>query len=140
MVDEMPTHANTAPMVLMVVDDDLNASEMERAILEPAGYEVLRASSGRDVISRLEAGTAIDLLIADLNMPGMDGAEMVRRIRRTRPRLKVLYVTGFIDSLKDVRPLGATEAFLEKPITVDRLREAVSMLLYGTPTKPSPAS
>jgi FixJ family two-component response regulator len=61
---------------------------------------------------------------------------MVRRIRTTRPRLKVLYVTGFIDSLMNVRPLWEGEAFLEKPITVDSLREAVSTLLYGTPTKP----
>ena len=69
-------------------------------------------------------------------MPGMDGAEMVRRIRRTRPRLKVLYVTGYINSLMDVRPLSEGEAFLEKPITVDSLREAVSLLLYGTRKKP----
>jgi CheY-like chemotaxis protein len=50
---------------------------------------VLRASSGAYAIALLEAGTAIDLLIADLSMPEMDGAEMVRQIRTTRPRLKV---------------------------------------------------
>ena len=63
---------------------------------------------------------------------------MVRQIRTTRPDLKVLYVTGHIDTLMSVRPLWEGEAFLEKPITVDSLREAVSMLLYGTPTKPPP--
>ena len=68
----------------------------------------------------------------------MDGAERVRQIRTTRPDLKVLYVTGHIDTLMSVRPLWEGEAFLEKPITVDSLREAVSMLLYGTPTKPPP--
>jgi CheY-like chemotaxis protein len=132
----MPKHSNTVPTVLLVVDDDPNSSALQRVILEPAGYQVLLASSGPDAIALLEAGTAIDLLIADLSMPGMDGAEMVRRIRTTRPDLKVLYVTGFVDSLMDVRPLWEGEAFLEKPITVYSLREAVSLLLYGTPTKP----
>jgi CheY-like chemotaxis protein len=132
----MPKHSNTVPTVLLVVDDDPNSSALQRVILEPAGYRVLLASSGPDAITLLEAGTAIDLLIADLSMPGMDGAEMVRRIRTTRPDLKVLYVTGFVDSLMDVRPLWEGEAFLEKPITVYSLREAVSLLLYGTPTKP----
>ena len=122
--------------VLLVVDDDLNARELDRVILEPVGYQVLRASSGPDAIALLEAGTAIDLLIADLSMPGMDGAEMVRRIRTMQPDLKVLYVTGFVDSLMNVRPLWEGEAFLEKPITPESLREAVSMLLYGTATKP----
>jgi CheY-like chemotaxis protein len=120
----------------MVVDDEPNASELARAILEPAGYQVLRASSGPSAISQLEAGTAIDLLIADLSMPDMDGAEMVRRIRRMRPDLKVLYVTGFIDSLMNLRPLWEGEAFIEKPVTIAGLREAVAFLLYGTATKP----
>jgi two-component system cell cycle sensor histidine kinase/response regulator CckA len=131
----MPQRAN-APTVLMVVDDDPNASALERAILEPAGYQVLRSSSGPEAIALLEAGTAIDLLIADLSMPDMDGAEMVRLIRTTRPDLKVLYVTGHIDTLMNARPLWEGEAFLEKPVTVDSLRQAVSLLLYGTVTKP----
>ena len=136
MTDDYSQRPNAGRMVLMVVDDDQNARELDRVILEPAGYQVLRASSGPDAIALLEAGTAIDLLIADLSMPGMDGAEMVRRIRTTRPDLKVLYVTGYIDTLMDTRPLREGEAFLEKPVTVASLREAVSVLLYGTVTKP----
>jgi CheY-like chemotaxis protein len=132
----MPKHPHPVPMVLMVVDDDPNSSALARVILEPAGYQVLRASSGPQAIALLEGGTALDLLIADLSMPDMDGAEMVRRIRTTRPDLKVLYVTGHIDTLMNVRPLWEGEAFLEKPINVDSLREAVSLLLYETPTKP----
>jgi CheY-like chemotaxis protein len=136
MIDDLSQRPNAVPTVLMVVDDDPNSRELERVILEPAGYQVLRASSGPDAIALLEAGTAIDLLIADLSMPHMDGAEMVRRIRTTRPDLKVLYVTGYIDTLMNTRPLWEGEAFLEKPITPDSLREAVSLLLYGTATKP----
>jgi CheY-like chemotaxis protein len=127
---------NAVPTVLMVVDDEPQVIELERQILEPAGYRVLRASRSPDAVALLETGTPLDLLIADLEMPDMGGAEMVRRIRTMRPDLKVLYVTGHIDSLMDTRPLWEGEAFLEKPFTVDGLREAVAFLLYGTATKP----
>jgi two-component system cell cycle sensor histidine kinase/response regulator CckA len=73
----------------------------------------LRASSGPYAIALLETGTPLDLLIANLSAPDMDGAEMVCRIRTTRPDLKVLYVTRHIDSLMNVRPLWEGEAFLE---------------------------
>jgi CheY-like chemotaxis protein len=128
MTPERPSAA-----VLMIVDDDAHTRELEQVILEPAGYQVLRASSGPLTIALLDTGTPVDLLIADLSRLGMDGVEMVRQIRTTRPDLKVLYVT---DMLKDVRPLGKNEAFLEKPFLYHGLREAVSLLLYGTVTKP----
>ena len=58
-------------------------------------------------------GDATRSVIANLSTPDMDGAEMVRRIRTTRPDLKVLYVTRHIDSLMNVRPLWEGEAFLK---------------------------
>jgi CheY-like chemotaxis protein len=134
-----PEREAAARMVLLVVDDDPHSRELEQVILEPAGYQVFRLGSGAAAIALLETGRPLDLLIADLSMPEMDGIEMVRRIRTTRPDLKVLYVTGHIDLLMDMRPLGKNEAFLEKPFTYLGLREAVSLLLYGTVTKP-PAS
>jgi FixJ family two-component response regulator len=66
-------------------------------------------------------------------MPELGGDEMARRIRATRPDLKVLYVTGHIDRLMDERPLlWDGEAFLDKPFTAQALLEAVSMILFGT--------
>jgi CheY-like chemotaxis protein len=100
------------------------------------GITFCRRAAVPKAIALLEAGTAIDLLIADLSMPEMGGMETARRIRVMRPDLKVLYVTGFIDGLMNVRSLWEGEAFLAKPITADSLREAVSLLLYGTTTKP----
>jgi CheY-like chemotaxis protein len=118
-------------MTILVVDDEGPIREVERRTLE-ADYQVTEACSGAEAIALLSTGVPLDLLIADLDMPDLTGDEMVRRIRATRPDLKVLYVTGHIALVMDARPLWEGEAFLEKPFTPAALREAVALLLYGT--------
>jgi len=128
MADKKST--GTARTVL-VVDDEAPIRMLARRVLEDTGYQVTEAADGPDAIELLSKGTTLDLLIADLDMPKLGGDEMVRRIRATRPDLKVLYVTGHIDRLMDARQLWEGEAFLEKPFTAAGLREAVSLLIYG---------
>jgi len=120
-----------AARTVLVVDDEAAIRMLARRVLEDAGYQVTEAAGGLDAIELLSKGTTLDLLIADLDMPTLGGDEMVRRIRSTRPDLKVLYVTGHIDRLMDARQLWEGEAFLEKPFTAAGLREAVSLLIYG---------
>ena len=120
------------PTTVLVVDDEPMIRQISRRTLEANGYVVTEAASGLEAIELLSHGTPLDLLIADLDMPELTGDEMVRRIRTIRPELKVLYVTGHIDLLMDARPLWEGEAFLDKPFNATGLREAVSLLLYGT--------
>jgi two-component system, cell cycle sensor histidine kinase and response regulator CckA len=119
-------------LTVLVVDDEEPVRAIERRILEQLGYRVLEATNGTDMVEQLAGGARIDLLIADLDMPVVRGDEMARRIRRARPDLPVLFVTGHIDWLKDGRPLGEGEGFLEKPFTAEGLKDAVSRLLHGT--------
>ena len=93
----MSQELHAVATIVMVVDDEPSMVELERRILELAGYQVLQASSGPDALARLAEGIPLDLLIADLNMPGLDGMAMVRQIRATRPQLKVLFATGHVD-------------------------------------------
>ena len=124
--------ANTDHPLVMVLDDEAPIREIERRILEEAGYRVIEASGGADAFTLLEGTPDLALLIADLEMPDVTGEEVVRRIRLARPDLKVLYVTGHIDRLLDARStLWEGEAFLDKPFTPRGLLEAVSLLLYG---------
>lgn len=126
------TSSNVLPTVL-VVDDEQSIRDVARRILERGGYQVTEASNGLEGVALLAGGAQLDLLMADLDMPELGGDEMVRRIRTTRPDLKVLYVTGHIDKLMDERPvLWDGEAFLEKPFSGAALLEAVSLILYGT--------
>jgi two-component system, cell cycle sensor histidine kinase and response regulator CckA len=123
--------SNAAEPVVLVVDDEEPIRQLERRILEGGGYRVLEASRAAEAFALLKGDLRVDLLIADLQMPDLGGEEMARRIRRWRPDIKVLYVTGHIDELMDERStLWEGEAFLDKPFTTKALLEAVSLLLY----------
>jgi two-component system cell cycle sensor histidine kinase/response regulator CckA len=129
-----PTTSPRAPTVLLV-DDEAKVRQTARRMLEVDGYSVTEASSGFEAIELLSSGTPLDLLMADLDMPELGGIEMVRRIRETRPDLKILFVTGRVELLLETPRLWVGEAFLEKPFTQASLCEAVSLLLYGTVKK-----
>ena len=77
-----PTPLGRKPRVL-VVEDSVGVRELERVILESAGYEVITAVDGLDGIARLRTEPA-DLVLSDVEMPGMDGFTLTRTIRRTR--------------------------------------------------------
>jgi CheY-like chemotaxis protein len=122
-----------AALLVLVVDDDAVIRALERRTLEGAGYRVAEADGAAAAFDLLEGGLTPDLLIADLDMPGIPGDEMVTRIHKARPNLRVLYVTGNIDRLLDARSLvWEGEAFLDKPFSSAGLLEAVSLLLTGS--------
>jgi CheY-like chemotaxis protein len=74
--------AGDRPRVL-VVEDSIGVRELQRVILEGAGYDVATAVDGLDGASRL-TGVPVDLVLSDVEMPGMDGFSLTREIRRTR--------------------------------------------------------
>jgi len=120
----------TQPLIL-IVDDEAPIRQMERRILQNHGYRVLEAAGGEEALRTLQE-TVPDLLIADLDMPGLSGEELVRRVHEQRSSQKVLYVTAHIDRLLDARSLiWEGEAFLDKPFSAAGLAEAVALLLTG---------
>jgi CheY-like chemotaxis protein len=123
--------SNAVEPLVLIVDDEEPIRQLERRILESGGYRVIEASRALEAFALLQKDLQVDLVIADLQMPDLGGEEMARRIRRDRPDIKVLYVTGHIDELMDERStLWEGEAFLDKPFTAKALLEAVSLLLY----------
>ena len=65
-------------------------------------------------------------------MPGMNGRELAAVVRKTNPQVRVLYVTGFADTLfTGVNELGPAESFIEKPFGADGLLEATRLLMFG---------
>jgi chemotaxis protein histidine kinase CheA/CheY-like chemotaxis protein len=82
LIDQEPTQLGRKARIL-VVEDSVGVRELERVILESAGYEVVTAVDGLDGIARLRTEPA-DLVLSDVEMPGMDGFTLTRTIRRTR--------------------------------------------------------
>jgi two-component system cell cycle sensor histidine kinase/response regulator CckA len=127
------TRSTPSPSRVLVVDDDAAVRRFVKRILDEDGYVVDDSATGADALTRIHEGRSYDLVVADVCMPEMSGPQLVARMRQTGAQAKVLYVTGFADQLFDERDdqLWADEAFLDKPCTVQGLREAVSLLLHG---------
>jgi len=129
-----------APAVL-VVDDELPILAFAERALTQGGYRVQTATNGAQALRMLETGDGFDVFVIDVMMPEESGPELAEHIRRRDPGAKILYLTGFVDRLFEHRQrLWADEAFLEKPVTVNGLLEAVSLLLYGHTQGPTHAS
>jgi len=74
----------------------------------------------------------VDLLVTDLMMPAMNGRQLAAKVRERYPAARVLYVTGFADTLfKGVNELGDGESFIEKPFGAEGLLEATRLLMFG---------
>lgn len=117
---------------VLTVDDEASIRDFVRRVLSEAGYDVADASNGVHALHLVEQRTRFDAYVIDMMMPGLRGDELAREIRRRDPDARVLYFTGFSDELfKQKTTLWAGEAYLDKPVTVDGLLEAVSLVVYG---------
>lgn len=115
--------------VLLVDDDDLLQGTVP-AMLQALGHRPVVAASGAEALARLASGPPPDLLVLDVNMPGMDGFEVLRRLRSRHPRLPVLIVSGLKDGRLDrLLPEDPAVAFLPKPFTVTELGTRVAALV-----------
>lgn len=119
---------------ILVVDDEPKVREFVHRVLQNAGYHVVSASTGDQALAILqERKASLDLLVTDLRMPGLHGKDLAQVSRRLKPRLKVLFLTGYAgDLFVDRQVLDDDTAFLEKPVSSRALCEATRLLLSGS--------
>jgi FixJ family two-component response regulator len=111
--------------VVAVVDDDQSILRSLEYLLESADYAVRLFASARAL---LDSGclAQIDCLISDIDMPGMDGFELLRLVHAARPGLPTIFITGYPDTLKLLPPLGGSNPrFFTKPFQGPELLAAV---------------
>ena len=119
---------------VLVVEDEPAVLALSARALRAAGYAVLEAVRGPDALE-LAAGHPgpIELLVTDVFLPQLNGREVADRLRRSRPGLRVLYVSGFSDEvLGQGGPLEPGVAFLAKPFSTDALVRKVREVLDGS--------
>jgi two-component system, cell cycle response regulator DivK len=116
-----------SPGRILVVEDNPKNLKLVRDVLRFSGYEVIEATSGEDGV-RLAASEEPDLILMDLQLPGIDGAEALRRIRageRTR-EVPVVAVTAFaMDDDRERAFASGFTGYVEKPISVRRLPQQI---------------
>jgi len=119
--------ASERTLTVLVVDDETSVRHLACTMLRRSGYTVIAAGDG-DEAERVAAGHAgtIDVLLTDIVMPGIRGPELAIRLRRVRPALRVVYMSGFrgTEALPDVERGEAL--FLEKPFVPAALVGAVA--------------
>ncbi|MBV9528468.1 response regulator [Sphingomonas sp.] len=109
--------------VLLVEDEPMVRAVAERALTRH-GYQVITADNGEEALEVLARNEPIDLLISDVVMPGMDGPTMVGHARKTRPTLKILFMSGYAEEqLRNSLDVDNV-SFLPKPFSVQELAEA----------------
>ena len=109
--------------VLLVEDEPTVRSVAERALTRH-GYKVITADNGEAALEVLGRGEEIDLLISDVVMPGMDGPTVVREARKSRPDLKILFMSGYAEEQLRKSIDIENVNFLPKPFSVTELAEA----------------
>ncbi len=114
---------------ILVVDDEANIRELYRVELAEEGYEVELAENGLEALRKLDS-FGPDLVTLDVKMPGIDGIEVLRRIRQVNASLPVLLLTAFGEFRQDFNT-WASDAYIVKSADLSELKATVRKLLAG---------
>ena len=119
---------NLSPVRVMLIDDEVEFLNSMSRVLERRGMEVLTAESGEQGLASLHT-ELVDVVVLDVKMPGMDGLEVLRRIKTDFPSVQVIMLTGHPshDAAMEAIRQGAHE-YLEKPPDVHKLATTIRRL------------
>ncbi len=128
-----PTAQWGSGSILLVEDEDMVRAVAERALVR-AGYTVVTAENGEDALIRLASMEQLDLLLTDVVMPQMDGPALVEEVRKSRPELPVLFMSGYAEEQLRQSISIPNVGFLPKPFSVTQIADAVQAALAAQAT------
>ncbi|MCX6993598.1 MAG: ATP-binding protein [Kiritimatiellaeota bacterium] len=116
---------------IMVVDDEANIVTMISQILTELGYHVISATSPRKALTLGDQhAQTIDMVLTDIIMPEINGPDLVRMLRKKRPTLKALYMSGYAsNAAEQIGVLKLNSAFLQKPFSSETLSNSIRKVL-----------
>ena len=133
------TFAPTPPRWFIVDDESLILSLAEQILRRFSDADVRACADPCEALGRMSASPeGLELLVTDMNMPGMSGLELARRVRAVAPRAKVLLITGNLMALPDERTLRShgVDFLLPKPFGIHELMAAVRRLCGAESLRP----
>lgn len=117
---------------IFLVDDSATILLSIASILTKAGYAVEKAPNAEEALRKFQSGTKVDLLITDLNMPGMNGIELIREVRKL-PDYKFMPILFLTTESRQSRKQEAKEAgatgWIVKPATADELLNTIKLVV-----------
>lgn len=120
---------DTPPVRLLLVEDEFLVRLTLVEALTDEGYEVAEAASGDEAMGALQDGSAIALMLTDIQLPGsMNGRELARRARQAQPDLPIIFMTGRPESMGS-EATSARDMFIAKPYLPSEICAAVQRML-----------
>ena len=126
-------HRPLGTETILLVDDEPSLRSVMARGLTAKGYNVLQAENGARALDVADAHRApIHIVVTDVDMPGMDGPELFRNLRRWYPRLRFLFISGRMQEAEADISIDGRTAFLPKPFSLDALCSFVRYVLDNT--------
>jgi two-component system cell cycle sensor histidine kinase/response regulator CckA len=127
----MNTASEHAAETILVVDDEPSVRTLIERILTRRGYAVLAARDAKEAL-RLNSEHEVDAVVTDVMLPSLKGPALVEELRRHRPQLRALFISGFTSEALVQDGLSFAEvAFVQKPFTGEELTSRLRELLEG---------
>ncbi|WP_027340655.1 response regulator [Halonatronum saccharophilum] len=114
---------------ILIIDDEKNIRLTLKSCLAD-DYEIVTAVNGEDGLVKVEENGDIDLILLDMKLPGINGMEVLKRVRDLKEDIDVIMITGFgsIETAVEAMKLGAVD-YLRKPFTPDEIKDIVESVL-----------
>lgn len=115
---------------ILVAEDDQFTREMVQRALEGEGHEVVATEDGGDAMAAYEAGAAFDLVVTDVEMPGVSGLELAGNVLARDPAQRVIIMSGLAGELTRARELQSPNVrVITKPVTLETIKAEAAALL-----------
>jgi two-component system, cell cycle response regulator CpdR len=115
---------------ILLAEDDAATRDLVQRALALDGHHVIVTQDGAEALEKLRAGGGIELLISDVQMPGVDGIELVEKALAGNPKLRVVLMSGFAGELSRADHLkGRISRIITKPFTLEQIRAAAKAAL-----------
>jgi CheY-like chemotaxis protein len=115
---------------ILVVDDQTQIRSLLRTLLESIGHEVIEAGNGREGLCHYRTARP-DLIITDMQVPDMNGVEMIKRLRHMMPSVKIIALSGSHGGIRDANRLVGSQHTISKPFSLKQFCQTVHALLQS---------